>query len=349
MKQYIILFLLLFTSLALQAQENEKVTYEHVKQACESLPLEKRVRVRVSHFTVATATDNSDNQVKQQNAATGFLLAALGKNKGNAPNNDDYQQKATLGDNLSDMLTNALFNVNCYRVLEQSNDSDQNKEIDKGDVSNKYSDKKTALKTGRMENAQILVKGEVIEYSIKEKGAKVLGVGSSKKMVKMGINLKMVNAETGDLITSRDIHVESQTGKDYSLGVIETKNNSDPAVAAVMEDCIVKGVEYLAKMRDSLQLTADGNFAGAVDPNAGTDTQITLSTVNFSSFSAFAGLLSSMPTYKALQKSLANGVGTYIVTHTGTTDTFVDDLSKKMGAKYEVTSVSGDNIEVKAK
>lgn len=325
-------------------QTDEKFKLEEVKQKCAALPLEKRARVSVTRFTVTTVQPGTQTQ---QNANANNRLKALGTvfNRGNAPQADKIPP--ILGDNLTTMLTNALHEVNCYRVLESlSNNSDLTGEIDAG--ANGYSNKKTP-KAGKQLGAQIVVTGEVIEYSEKDKGVAVVGVGSKKKYIKLGFNLKMINPETRDIIASHVFRVESRASKSVSvLGLVNT-GNSDPAVAAVMEDGVVEAVQYMSRVRDSLNITSDGAFAGNGNSNGEKTTEITLNNANFASYSAFASIISSAKGYKSMEKSFSGGVGSYSVSHTGSTDDLLEEISRKLGTKYEVTGEEAGKIELKVK
>jgi curli biogenesis system outer membrane secretion channel CsgG len=335
---------LILASHVLFAQEDEKVRMEAVKQECTALPLEKRARISVTRFTVTTVQPGRQTQ---QNAAANNRLKALGTifNKGQAPEADKIPP--ILGDNLTTMLTNALQEVNCYRVLETlANNKDLTGEIDAGN--NGYSSKKTP-KAGKQLGAQIVVTGEVIEYSEKNKGVSVVGVGTNKKYVKMGFNLKMINPETRDIIVSHVFRVESRANKSVSvLGLVKT-GDTDPAVAAVMEDGIVEAVQYMARVRDSLNITADGNFAGNGNSNGEKSTEITLNNASFATYTALANIISGAPGYKSMEKSFSSGVGSYSVVHSGSTDDLLTQITKKLGSTFEVTGEEAGKIEMKVK
>src|ERR1700748_2009420 len=246
-------FALLLFSISVYAQKDEKITYEAVKQQCAGMPLAKRARLSVTRFSVTTSTDDP---AVRQNANTNNRLKALSMltgNHGDAPRADAIP--VTLGDNMTAMLTNALQGVNCFRVLETlKNNDDLTGEIDagKGALSSKK-----APKAGKQLGAQIVATGEIIEYSVKGKGVNVMGVGANKKLVKIGFNIKLINPETRDIISSKVFRVQSKTGNSVSvLGLVST-SESDPAVAAVMEDGVIHAVEYLSHIRDSLNITAD--------------------------------------------------------------------------------------------
>jgi len=344
LRSAVMLICLIISTHSSFAQEDEKFKLEEVKQQCSALPLEKRARVSVTRFTVTTRQPGTETE---KNARANNRLKALGTifNKGEAPQAEKIPP--TLGDNLTTMLTNALQEVNCYRVLESlSNNKDLTGEIDAG--SSQYSSKKTP-KAGKQLGAQIVVTGEVIEYSEKDKGVSVVGVGTKKKYIKMGFNLKMINPETRDIIASHVFRIESRANKSVSvLGLVKT-GDTDPAVAAVMEDGIVEAVQYMAKVRDSLKITADGSFAGNGLSSGERETEISLSNANFASYNALANIISGLPGYKSMEKSFTGGVGSYSVTHTGSTDELLTQMSKKLGSSYEVTGQDAGKIELKAK
>ena len=341
--------ILLFALLAKHgfAQQDEKVTYLQVKEQCAAMPREKRARISVTRFNVTTSSVN-DGRVAQNAHANNTLkaLSILAGGGGNAPRADEIP--LTLSDNMTTMLTNALQGVSCFRVLETlKNNTDLTQEIDAGN--NGYSSKK-APKAGKQLGAQIVVTGEVVEYSVKDKGISVMGVGAKKKLVKIGFNLKMINPETRDVIISKVIRVQSKSSNSVSvLGLVSTDNN-DPAVAAVMEDGVIKAVEYLARVRDSLNITVDNIPGSAIrSGNSNSEIEVSLSNANYTAFNAVSTLIAAMPGYQSMEKSLSSGVGNYTVAYKGSADAFLNDLNKRLGAKYEVTGFDSGKIEMKVK
>jgi curli biogenesis system outer membrane secretion channel CsgG len=352
MKKLIFGLLVFCHGYAGMAQKDEKVTMEQVKQQCSGFPLDKRARLSVSRFSVTTSAPEYSGTTDTKpivGGTGGTSLASLLLGGGKTGNTNPATAGAppTLGANLSTMLTNALQGVNCYRVLESLADNkDLTAEIDAGNGT--YSGK-NAPKAGKQLGAQIVVTGEVIEYSVKDKGLKVMGVGSKGKLVKIGFNLKMINPETRDIIVSRVFHVQSRSDHSTSVLGLISSDNSDPAVAAVMEDGIVQAVQFLTKMKDSLDITADGKFAGNTDPNGENYTEVDLHNANFTSFTAFANLLSGISSFKSMEKSFSSGAATYTVTHKGNSGAFLDELNKKIGNNYEITGFTEGKIELKAK
>ncbi len=315
MKRIIILIPSLIICNITIAQKKVTTTFETIKAQCQNLPADKRVRLTVARFSVTT-----------NNAPTEF------------------------GGNLATMLTNALQAVNCYTVLESLiNKTDMNDEIDYGEGG--YAKKSTAAKKGKQLSAQVIVTGEVTEFSSKNNGVRVgiIKVGSNK--AKIGFILKVINPETRVVLYSQSINTEAKTGGATEFGAfginVVSAISSDPAVANACEQGIIKAVEFLASKKDSLNLSEVVNSAN--DVNAINETEVTLTEANFNSFNAFATLLASVSTYKSVEKTLKSGTATYTVSHTGTADKLLEELNKKIGAKYEVTGFEDGKIELKAK
>lgn len=56
-----------------------------------------------------------------------------------------------------------------------------------------------------------------------------------------------------------------------------------------------------------------------------------------------------MAEYKSMEKAFTAGVGSYTVFTSSKSDAFLDNLTKKLGTKYEVTGFEAGKIELKAK
>jgi curli biogenesis system outer membrane secretion channel CsgG len=344
-------------------QDDEKVRMEKVKSQCASLPLEQRARLSVTKFSITTSANSNPATATVATPAPaapaphGLFALAMAAAKGAggataapAPAQSPGYIPPALGDNLTTMLTDALYNVNCFRVLESlKNNADLTVEMD--EANSIYASKK-GPKAGKQLGAQIVVTGEIIEYSIDDKKKHGVFSDKDKKTVKLGFNLKMINPETRDIIASQVFNVETNTtSKTSNVLGFKVGTEKDPAVAAVMQSGVLRAVEFLSKMRDSLHITADGNFAGNDQASNGLNsTDIVLSNANYGSFTAFTKILSGLPEYKSMDKSLSNGVATFSVSHTGKSDALLDELNKIIDpAKFEVTGFDAGKIEIKAK
>ena len=190
-----------FLSNIASSQNKVNITMENVKEICKDEPLEKRVRITVARFNVATSGASSE-----------------------------------LGENMSTMLTNALQDVNCFRVLESlKHKEDMTGEIDWG--SSEYSSGSAAPQKGKMVGAQVVVTGEITEFTQQDKSVNVSFISSSKKIVKLGFIVKMVNPETRDVLFSKSFNVQGRTGGSVNASLLRGLVNfgggsgNNPAIA----------------------------------------------------------------------------------------------------------------------
>ncbi len=183
-----ILFAMLLSINFLSAQKKPKedkvtVVDDHPLKQCTDLPREKRARIRVSRFAVTTSTSAQDDARKNQQSNVEAFRSIFGRNN-NEPSKSTGAQP-TLGENLATMLTTSLQNVNCFRVLDNVNDDN------KKEINDDFNSKNSSAKAGHGVGAQILAVGEVTEYNIQSKSQNIMGVGSGKKVVKLGFRLKI--------------------------------------------------------------------------------------------------------------------------------------------------------------
>jgi curli biogenesis system outer membrane secretion channel CsgG len=297
------------------AQKKVNTSFESIKEQCKDLPGDKRIRLTVARFSVTTS---------------------------NAP--------AEFGDNMATMLANALQGVNCYTVLESlKNEDDFRKEVDHAESG--YSKRSSSPKKGKQLGAQVVVTGELTEYSSKNNGMRfgLVKVGSNK--AKVGFILKLINPETRVVLYSHSINTEGKTGSTtefgaFGLNLVSTGGN-DPALANACEQGIIKAVEFLASKKDSLNLKAavtNENIETSVN-----ETEVILTEANYTSFNNFYTVLTTIPSFKSAERSLKSGTASYLVTHLNTADNLLEELIKKMGARYEVIGFEDSKIEIKAK
>jgi curli biogenesis system outer membrane secretion channel CsgG len=304
----------MFLSLFSFAQKNVKTSFEKVKAICQDQPLDKRIRVTVGRFSVTTTAPES------------------------------------FGGNLTTMLTNALQGINCYRVLESLvNKNDMNDEIDYGE--GKYAKKNATPQKGKQLGAQIIVTGEITEYSVKDNTLRIgiVKVGSNK--AKIGFVLKVINPETRDILFSQSISVEGKTGGSTEVGLFGlnavSSENSDPAVINACELGIIKAVEFLASKKDEMNI--DGVPKNPTKTILTNETEITLNKTNFSNYNEFADFLTRISSYKSVEKTFKSQTAIFTITHTGNSNDFLDEVAKKLAAQYEVVSIEAEKMEIKLK
>ena len=172
MKNYLkFLCIPLLASLTAGNATAQKISYDEIKKQCTGLALDKRVRVAVSSFTVATPT-------------------AQGK----------------FGTELAQMLTTALQGVDCFNVLLSLSDlGNATDELNFNKT--ELADKNASTPGGKMKGAQVIIMGKVTDYFPGTSANGSLGAGKAK----IGFTIQLVNPQTREIIDSKPINVQSKT------------------------------------------------------------------------------------------------------------------------------------------
>ena len=314
----IVNLLLLFTT-HLLAQKNVKVRFEEVQEKCKGLTQDKKVRIAVARFNVTTPNRGGE-----------------------------------FGENMATMLTNALQQTNCYMVLAQlKNLGDLKGEINfnKSDDANG----ENGPEKGKMSSAQIVVTGEITEYSVQKKSVGAGPFKTNNSVAKIGFIVQIINPETRQIISSQSVNVEGKVSGSAAVGVrvpifgtinAGSGSNDDPAVANALEKGIIEAVEYLAGKKEELAVSFPPN---AVQVSTDKLTVVIINNTDFSFLSSLSESLKNIPGVNDIQKTLSNGVGTLKIKHTGTTDSLLNEIANKQGNKVEVTDFSEGKITLKVK
>ena len=296
------------------AQKNVNVSFEKIAEECKGLPLDKRVRMAVARFSATTPVP------------------------------------ADLGANMATMLTNALQETSCFRMLEQLNNmNDLTNELKFAKSENSNGNGPEA---GKMMSAQVIVTGEVTEYSVKSKGVSVGIVKTGSNIVKMGFVLKLVSPETREILFTKSINVEGKVEGKTNVGIgvrwvgrIDAASSStqDPALANALEKGIISAVEYMASVKNDIPLPATDQQAN----NGGKTTTIKITNADFTTLSALSEKLSKINGVSNISKSLNEGTGEIKLSYTGSSDALLTELSKVMGNTVSVTGFSEGKISLK--
>jgi curli biogenesis system outer membrane secretion channel CsgG len=231
------LFSLVFTLSILfvfPAIGQQKVEIEKVREKCKNIPFEERVRISVTKFDVETPK---------------------------AP-------RGEFGKELATMLTNALHQINCFRILESViNMDDMTKEIEIGQGG--YTADGSSPTSGKMLGAQAIVTGSVTEFSESNGEAGAFGIKFGSKKARIGFILKVINPETRDVLWSRSIEAESRkpgSFKGLKLFGIELAGGSkyNKAVADAVERGIIKAMYTLGEEKDDIPFPAPNSGVAEV-------------------------------------------------------------------------------------
>jgi curli biogenesis system outer membrane secretion channel CsgG len=204
------------------AQKTPQVTIEQIAEKCKDLPRDKRVVVKVGRFNVSTKS---------------------------------AQAHATFGDELATMLTSAIQQTNCFRVMEMNrNAGDATGEMAFGQDG--FTDG-SGPEAGKMVGAQLIVTGEVTDFTEGTSNTSFAGISVGGNQATLGFTLKLLNPQTGELLFSRDINMKGSTSgfKGMKLFGLETAGTTqNRAVQDATQKAIIKAVEIMADAKDKIDM-----------------------------------------------------------------------------------------------
>lgn len=212
----------LLCSLSVSAQNDTKVNFEKIQAQCNEIPYNQRIRIAVSSFKVATA------------GAT-----------------DKF------GDELSQGLTNALQNVNCFNVLLSSKDlAEIEEEIQLGASGKTKAG--SSPKSGEMKGAQVIVMGKITEFAEGKNKAGALGIQIGQNKTHIGFVITLINPETREIIDSKSINVEGKGNGSSGLTLLGVNlagsSTGNKATADAVEKGIIKAIEFISSRKDALNM-----------------------------------------------------------------------------------------------
>lgn len=297
---------------AMLAQKAKKleITYESLKQKCDTLPIKERPRVSVTRFNVTTTAS-----VPQ------------------------------LGENMATMLEAGLLETGCLNVLESlNNSSDMTQELDMSN--SEYANKATVGKKGKMLGAQAIVTGEITEYNENNSGVGVGLVKTTSKKVHLGFILKVVNPETREIIWHKDVNVEGKSGGSFGFGVglplvgrlnLASSVKDNPALANALNNGVLQACDMLADEMGNIPWPA------AVDP----DLRMTSITVPNTSFDELMDIEAAVQKLAGVTKTESSFEGGSTVVHAYHKGTYMDlakAASTQLASKYKVTDAKESGI-----
>ena len=155
-----------------------------------------------------------------------------------------------IGEGMSDMLTNALFNTGKFIVLERERLDEVMEEQDRAN-SDRFK-KETAAPKGELEGAELLIRGSVIQFEPKCRGGSVVVASGSEAC--MAINLRIIEAKTGRVVNATT--VEGTSGKSR-VGILFTGGSlpvglgtySNTPMEAAIRNCIEAAVQHIASTK----------------------------------------------------------------------------------------------------
>ncbi len=165
-----------------------------------------------------------------------------------------FEDKATrssrLGQGVTDMLADSLFNTNRFIVLERERLKDVIREQDMAD-SGRFRQETVAPK-GELEGAQLLIRGAITQFEPSCRGGSLLLVGAKEACVT--INLRIIDATTGRIVNSTT--VEGTSGA-AGIGLIFTSSPlpvglgawSKTPMETALRNCIETAVHHIVETK----------------------------------------------------------------------------------------------------
>jgi len=295
-----------------QKQKKVEVTFEDVKAKCDSnpLPRDKRVRIAVARFNITTTNNPPE-----------------------------------LGGNMATMLSSALNEMQCFRVLEsKSNLGDMTQEMEGAD--NGLMNAGSTARAGKMLGAQLVVTGEITEYNDGSSGVRVGLIKATSGTVHLGFILKVLDPQTRDILWSKSVDVDGKAKGSVGFGVgmfnVVSSVKDNPALANALEKGVIRSCELLADNWEKIELPK------SADPNANW-TVFSIANMDYGAMAGFESMVKGDSHVKSVERAFNQGIGTLTVQHTGTTQQLLDALYGKLEAKYTVADLRDGSIALKRK
>ncbi len=332
--------LCLCTGIQVFSQKKAKVKEEDVKPVCDVTPLKDRIRMAVVRFNITTNGSGKTKATGNENYNTNWYY-----NQSNSQTNPEASMNE-LGGNMSTMLQTALQQTNCFNVLlNLDNKKDLDKEIEFGKTD--AADKKSAVKTGNMQSAQIVVTGEVTEFNNQSSGQTIGILKTSKQTVRLGFVVTITIPETREVLDSKSFNVEGTSSKKLSLGLgvpspfgnqrvdFSGGNKYTPAVADALEQGIIKASEWLASRKNIMIVPeVSGNRSPGMESIV-----ITVTNSDYNKSKEFTEMLKTNTAIKNIEPNFENGTSTITLDYDGKTSKLLDEImAGKLANSLTVTT-----------
>ena len=159
---------------------------------------------------------------------------------------DKASQHPAVGQGMSDMLADSLFNTGRFVVLEREHLGEVTKEQDLANTGRFK--KETAAPIGQLEGAQLLIRGSITEFEPNCQGGSIIIV--SAKQACIGINIRIIDAATGRVVNATTVR---GTSANQGVGLVFTSGSlpiglgaySHTPMEQAIRNCIETAVNYI--------------------------------------------------------------------------------------------------------
>ena len=259
----------------------------------------------------------------------------------------------SIGKGMSDMLSNALVECNCFRVVERERLAKIRQEQELQGV-----DQGTAAQVNQLTGAQLLVMGNITEFKEKTGGAGgaiagrlggSIGLGGiGKTDAHVGMIIKVVNATTGDILLSKSLERKVTKFGAVGGGLFPVPLGGaffkSKAMEDAIEETILEAVALIAEKKDALpgpafnEPIAETNRANIVVRNA-----------DFKSLMGLAKYLEGLSYVKKVDKKLDGTLAKLTVAYTADQESLMMDLVDKSGMTMDIVGFDEAAIQLALK
>jgi curli biogenesis system outer membrane secretion channel CsgG len=203
-------------------------------------------------------------------------------------NKTSWRGQVELGDGMADQLVDALMHSGQFVVMERQTLSDV---IQEQDLANSgRAQKSQSAQTGKLVNAQILVKGTVTEFEEKSGGSSSgigiagIGVHNNRSEAHVGLLIRLIDTTTGEVLASERAEGKAASGGvgiGVNAGLVQfgssgfSKTPMGKAVQETIDNCVniiatkLKGVPFQARVikvsNDNELLISGGEKTGIAE------------------------------------------------------------------------------------
>ena len=250
-------------------------------------------------------------------------------------------------DNFSTMLTNALFQLDCFNVMAEAKDTmGMSKSRD------------------RDAEADIIAYGEIIEYYHKSSTSNAFISSKTTYTAHIGFNLRIVDSKTQSMVFSGSYNKEARSDqKSTTLPIsLNSRNGGQPALshssdenvdkayADALEKSVLGAVTDIVSHRDEIQAKVKTLGTAGSDPNVRKETKVIITNTTYQKNKDVESALKGLGGVTIMAPPvLRNGEGIIMVSHTGTTDDLAGVISNHSQAFFEITSVEPGKITIRTK
>ncbi|WP_116124462.1 CsgG/HfaB family protein [Lewinella sp. IMCC34183] len=251
-----------------------------------------------------------------------------------------------IGNGMADMLTNALLNSGCYRVVDRQTIEDILAEQDFATTGRV--DPGTASSIGSLTGAQLIVTGKVTEFK-ENAGGGALGAlvggrigGAGLVKAHVGFIIQIIETSTGEILVSKSIDK-----KKNKIGVVSGAGGrgigvgagffSSQAMADATEEAIIEAVAILAEERESLP---PPTFV------EGSSSTILIEGLGYSDLRTVASSVEDFPDVLGVSKRVEDGNGVLEIRHTCSLEDVLDRLLDSAGGSMDVADMSDNYVRL---